>query len=65
MAQIIPPILYSLDDEDSTLNDNGTKDKEKAIDMLHSIMFGGSPFKPIPPFEHKLATFEKEFLHPY
>jgi hypothetical protein len=65
LAQIILPILYSLDDEDSTLNDDGTKDEEKAIDMLHSRMFGGSLFKPIPPFEHKLVTFEREFLQHY
>jgi hypothetical protein len=33
--------------------------------MLHSRMFGGSLFKPIPPFEHKLVTFEREFLQHY
>jgi hypothetical protein len=51
LAQIIPPAVYTLDD-----------DNDKAIDMLHSIMFGYSRSKPIPTFEHKLATFEKE-LH--
>ena len=49
LAQIIPPAVYTLDD-----------DNDKAIDMLHSIMFGYSRSKPIPTFEHKLATFEKE-----
>jgi hypothetical protein len=51
LAQIIPPAVYTADD-----------DNDKAIDMLHSIMFGYSRSKPIPTFEHKLATFEKEFL---
>jgi hypothetical protein len=51
LAQIIPPAVYAADD-----------DNDKAIDMLHSIMFGYSRSKPIPTFEHKLATFEKEFL---
>jgi hypothetical protein len=54
LAQIIPPAVYTADD-----------DNDKAIDMLHSIMFGYSRSKPIPTFEHKLATFEKEFLHQY
>jgi hypothetical protein len=51
LAQIIPPAVYAADD-----------DNDKAIDMLYSIMFGYSRSKPIPTFEHKLATFEKEFL---
>jgi hypothetical protein len=54
LCQIIRPDIYRLD------NDN-----DKAIDMLHSIMFGSFRCKPIPTFEHKLATFEKEFLQHY
>lgn len=52
LAGIIPPAIYTLDYDD-----------DKAIDMLHSIMFGYTRLKPIPAFEHKLATFEKEFLN--
>jgi hypothetical protein len=65
LAQIIPPILSHLDDEDCALDYDYTKDKEKDIDFLHSITFGYTLFKPIPAFEDKLATFEKEFLHQY
>ena len=65
LARIIPPILYSLDDEDFTMDADDPKDEEKDIDMLHSRMFGGSLFKPIPPFEHKLVTIEREFLQHY
>jgi hypothetical protein len=63
LARIIPPILYSLDDEDFTMDADDPKDEEKDIDMLQSIMFGSTVSKPIPTFEQKLATFEKEFLH--
>jgi hypothetical protein len=65
LAQIIPPILIRLDDEDCALDYDYMKDEEKDIDMLHSIMFGSTLSKPIPPFEDKLATFEKEFLQQY
>ena len=63
LCQIIAPIFYSLDDEDCTMDADDPKDEEKDIDVLHSIMFGGSRCKPIPPFEQKLATFEREFLN--
>jgi hypothetical protein len=63
LCQIIPPIFYSLDDEDFTMDVDNPKDKEKDIDVLQSIMFGGSRYKPIPTFEQKLATFEREFLN--
>jgi hypothetical protein len=65
LAQIMPPILCRLDDEDCALDYDYPKDEEKDIDFLHSIFFGSTFSKPIPPFEHKLATFEKEFLHDY
>ena len=65
LCQIIPPIISHLDDEDCTKDDDYTKDEEKDIEMLHSIMFGGPRSKPIPTFEDKLETFEKEFLHHY
>ena len=42
LCQIIPPIFYSLDDEDCTLDADDPKDEEKDIEILHSIMFGGS-----------------------
>src|SRR2546421_3794931 len=63
LCQIIPPILSHLDDEDCALDYDYTKDNEKDMEELHSMMFGGSLFKPIPTFEQKLATFEREFLH--
>jgi len=63
LCQIIPPILSHLDDEDCALDYDYTKDKEKDIDVLHSIMSGGSCYKSTPTFEQKLATFEKKFLH--
>jgi hypothetical protein len=63
LCQIIPPIFYSLDGEDRMLDVDDPKDEEKDIDVLHSIMFGGSSYKPIPTFEQKLATFEREFLN--
>jgi hypothetical protein len=63
LCQIIPPIFYSLDDEDFTMDADNPKDKEKDIDVLQSIMFGSTVSKPIPTFEQKLATFEKKFLH--
>ena len=63
LCQIIPPIFYSLDDEDCTLDADNPKDEEKDIDILQSIMFGSTVSKPIPTFEQKLATFEKEFLN--
>jgi hypothetical protein len=65
LARIIPPILYSLDDEDFTMDADNPKDEEKDIDILHSIMFGSTVSKPIPTFEQKLATFEKKFLNQY
>ena len=65
LCQIIPPILSHLDDEDCTLDYDYTKDKEKDIDVLQSIMFGSTVSKPIPTFEQKLATFEREFLNQY
>ena len=65
LARIIPPILYSLDDEDFTMDADNPKDEEKDIDMLQSIMFGSTVSKPIPTFEQKLTTFEREFLHQY
>ena len=61
LAQIIPPILCSLDDEDCALDYDYPKDEEKDIDFLHSIFFGSTFSKPISPFEHKLATFEIEY----
>jgi hypothetical protein len=63
LCQIIPPILSHLDDEDCALDYDYTKDNEKDMEKLHSMMFGGSLFKPIPTSEQKLATFEREFLH--
>ena len=63
LAHILPPILSHLDDEDCALDCDYMKDEEKDMDELHSIMFGCSLCKLIPTFEHKLATFEKEFLH--
>ena len=65
LCQIIPPIFYSLDDEDFTMDADNPKDKEKDIDVLQSIMFGSTVSKPIPTFEQKLATFEREFFHQY
>ena len=65
LCQIIPPILSHLDDEDCALDYDYTKDDEKDMEELHSIMFGGSRYKPIPTFEQKLATFERKFLHQY
>jgi hypothetical protein len=61
LAQIMPPILCRLNDEDCTLDFDYPKDEEKDIDFLHSIFFGSTFSKPIPPFEHKLATFEIEY----
>jgi hypothetical protein len=61
LAHILPPILCRLDDEDCTLDFDYPKDEEKDIDFLHSIFFGSTFSKPIPPFEHKLATFEIEY----
>ena len=63
LCQIIPPILSHLDDEDCALDYDYTKDNEKDMEELHSIMFGGSSYRPIPTFEQKLATFEREFLN--
>jgi hypothetical protein len=63
LCQIIPPILTRLDDEGCELDNDYTKDEAKDIDFLHSIFFGYTRIKPIPAFEHKLATFEREFLN--
>ena len=65
LCQIIPPILSHLDDEDCALDYDYTKDDEKDMEELHSIMFGGSRYNPIPTFEQKLAIFERKFLHQY
>jgi hypothetical protein len=61
LAHILPPILCRLDDEDCALDNDYSKDEEKDIDFLHSIFFGSTFLKPIPPFEDKLATFEIEY----
>ena len=65
LCQIIPPILSHLDDEDCASDYDYTKDDEKDMEEVHSMMFGGSRYNPIPTFEQKFATFEREFLHRY
>jgi hypothetical protein len=39
LCQIIPPIFYSLDDEDCTLDADDPKDEEKDIEILHSYVW--------------------------
>jgi hypothetical protein len=62
LAQIIPPIFYSLDDEDCAMDADDPKDEEKDTDVSHSIMFGGSRYKPIPTFEKSLQPLRGNFL---
>jgi len=56
--------IFELDLVRSEFEIHGLRiDTLEDIDFLHSIFFGYTRLKPIPAFEHKLATFEREFLN--